>query len=351
MDRHLIERFLQGNFTEQDQQKVYNWLADRNKEHEANALLKRHWETVDKQKTLVDVDLKNIYQQILHEIEEEQVIRMLEDNAVVATESESHRWTPWMTVLKYAAIVVMAFGLGYFVFQATGSYTDKAADSAAVRYEKSTSRGQKSHFILKDGSKIAMNAETKIVYDAGYGVTNRKLTLTGEAFFEVAKNEDLPFQVEANNTVTTALGTAFNISAFDNHQPTTISLTSGKVRVISKDKNGDPGSEVSLVPGQECLMNRYDQRAIVREFDPEKILSWKNNILYFDNTQMSDLIERLERWYNVEVVVVNEERMEEVRGTGQFENESLENVLRVLSYSLQFEYKQKGDTVTITFKD
>ena len=79
------------------------------------------------------------------------------------------------------------------------------------------------------------------------------------------------------------------------------------------------------------------------------MLFWKDNILYFDNTRMQELIPKLERWYNVKVIVLNPQAMTGVRGTGQFINESLENVLKVLSYSLQFDYQLKEGKVTVTF--
>lgn len=345
MNKEKIDRFFSGHSTDEEQQQVYQWLLSRNMEHEANALLKNHWESQDKTETLVLVDLDGVYNKILEEIENEQVMKLL-DREVKPKPQTSKNST--REVLKSAAIVLFAFGLGYFAYDQNKREQEGLSDKSP-NIVKTTSRGQKSHVILKDGSKITLNSESQIKYDQGFGTTNRDIKLTGEAYFEVAKNAAIPFNVEANNTTTTAIGTAFNISAFPTEESTVISLASGKVKVLSKGKGVNSDSEVFLDPGKEYLVAQGNAGALLRGFDPEKVLSWKDNILNFDNTDMPSLIQSLERWYNVEVVVLNPQKMVGIRGTGKFKNESLENVLRVLSYSLQFDFQMDGDKVTITF--
>ena len=346
MNRELIKRFLDGSYTENDQDLIYNWLVSNNKEHEANALLKQHWETVDRSKTLVDVDLKGIYKQILIQIEEDKVRQIL-DRKVNNVLEMPKRQSIWIGLMKYAAVIICAFGLGYFAFSEQEEIMVPNEEITII--EKVTSRGQKSNIILRDGSKIILNSDTRVTYDKDFGITNRNIELIGEAYFEVAKNKDLPFSVAANNTTTTAIGTAFNISAFREASTTTISLASGKVKVVSEGNDSNPDSEVLLEPGQEYLVDENNEGAIVRSFEANYVLSWKDNILYFDNTRMQELIPKLERWYNVKVIVLNPQAMTGVRGTGQFINESLENVLKVLSYSLQFDYQLKEGKVTVTF--
>ncbi|MEQ9289926.1 MAG: DUF4974 domain-containing protein [Cyclobacteriaceae bacterium] len=347
MNKEKIDRFFSGHSTDEEQQQVYQWLLSRNMEHEANALLKNHWDSIEKSSVMVDVDFDKVYGRILEEIENEQVMKLL--GAEVKPEiPETPKMEVFKSILKYAAIIVFAFGLGYFAYDQNKYEQEGLADKSS-NIVKATSRGQKSHVILKDGSKITLNSESQIKYDQGFGTTNRDVKLTGEAYFEVAKNVAIPFNVEANNTITTAIGTAFNISAFPMEESTVISLASGKVKVLSKGKGANSDSEVFLDPGKEYLVAQGNTGALLRGFDPEKVLSWKDNILNFDNTDMPSLIQSLERWYNVEVVVLNPQKMVGIRGTGKFKNESLENVLRVLSYSLQFDYQMDRDKVTITF--
>ncbi|MEQ6119360.1 FecR domain-containing protein [Reichenbachiella sp. MALMAid0571] len=349
MNKNLIERFFKGDYTEEDQKQVYNWLLSRNMEHEANALLKKHWESVNKSETLTDTDLEAIYRRIMNEVAEAQVIRLL-DTDVKKLGSAHKTKTTWTSFLKYAAIVVCAFGLGYYAYyQNQNAGSSSSLGKEATYIEKVTARGQKSHIILKDGSKIVLNSDSKITYDKNFGISNRDIELSGEAFFEVAKNETIPFNVTAKNTITSAIGTSFNISAFIDDSSTAISLATGKVKVVSKGNGNVSDSEVFLDPGKQYLVDGDNRGAIIRDFNKEMVLSWKENVLHFNNTEMTDLISKLERWYNVEFVVLNPQRMTNVRGTGNFKNESLDNVLRVLSYSLQFDYQLKEDKVTISF--
>ena len=346
MDRKLIKRFLDGSYTEHDLDLIYNWLVNNNKEYEANALLKHHWETVERSKTLVDIDLKAIYNGILNQIEDDKVRQLLDYNAS-NVEEKPKRQLILVEFMKYAATIICALGLGYFVFNEQKLVL--APNNEIEIIEKITSKGQKSNIILRDGSKIILNSDTRLTYNKDFGITNRNVKLTGEAYFEVAKNIDLPFNVVANNTTTTAIGTAFNITAFKGESSTAISLESGKVKVLSRGKLDNTDSEVVLEPGQEYLVGENNEGAIIRSFDANQALSWKDNMLYFDNTRIQELILTLERWYNVKVIVLNPEVMTDIRGTGQFKNESLQNVLRVLSYSLKFDYQMKDDKVTITF--
>ena len=315
-------------------------------EHEANALLKKHWESVHKSETLLDIDLEAIYRRIMTEVADEQVIQLLDNDVKRLVITHKAKIT-WISLLKYAAIVVCAFGLGYYAYY-QNAYSDNLGQDVA-NIEKTTARGQKSHIILKDGSKIVLNSDSKVTYDKDFGISNRDIVLSGEAFFEVVKNEDILFNVTANNTVTTAIGTSFNISAFSDNTSTAISLTTGKVKIVSRGNSNTSDSEVFLEPGKQYLTDVNNNLRIIRDFAREDVLSWKDNILYFDNTKMEELISKLERWYNVEFVVLNPQRMANVRGTGDFKNESLDNVLRVLSYSLQFDYQVQEDKVTISF--
>lgn len=342
MDKNLIDRFLNGSYSEEDKQLVFEWLVSNQKEHEANALLKKHWEGINKEETLVDADLRGIYDRMLDQIQEDKVVSLL--SAPVHEEAKSRTMIP--SFLRYAAVILITLGIGYVAWNQDGLFDQK---ESVATIEKTTSRGQKSHLILSDGSKVALNAESKLIYNDGYGRTNRDIELIGEAFFEVAKNAELPFNVKANNTITTALGTAFNISAYAEDVVTSISLTEGKVSISPAHVHSEPLPTVVLNPGQEFQVGSNPSAGLVRDFDMAKAISWKDNVLLFDNTNMNELIGELERWYNVKVVVLDPDKLTGVRATGKFDNESLQNVLRVLSYSLQFDYQINNDTVTINF--
>lgn len=348
MDQKTANLFLHSNIPIEDQEKIYQWLVDHKTEHESNALLKNLWESVDKTKTNLAVDMDETYNQILRKIEAEKT-KELTDTTAETTVKRTKLFRLGTSFLKYAAVIVFAFGLAYFALWSQGKDSD--IQQATVFIEKSTSRGQKSYIVLKDGSKVTINAESKILFDKEFGITNRDITLEGEAYFEVAKNKDLPFNVTVNSITTTALGTSFNINAYEDEPYLAISLVSGKVEVVNKKNKKDSDNEkVFLEPGQVYrASNAEDQITEVIPFDNKRVVAWKDNILYFDNTEMKELISEVERWYDVKIIVVNPNRMAGIQGTGQFDNESLENVLRVLSYSLKFDYERDGNQVEIEF--
>ena len=347
MNQEQIKRFLNGSYSQDDQNEIYAWLVSRNMEHHANALLKQHWDSVNKYDTLTNVNLKAIYNEILSEIDDDKVRKLL-NQKVDSIDGLHERKGKWKNILKYAAVVICAFGLSYFAFDTKNKDVLNSEEITII--EKSNSKGQKSQILLKDQSKIILNSDSRIVYNSDFGISNRDITLSGEAYFEVEKNVEIPFNVIVNNTTVTAIGTSFNISTFNDVGTTSISLATGKAKIITKGNQNIPNTEIYLELGQQYLVNQKNERAIVKSFDPQKVLSWKDNILYFDDTKMTELISTLERWYNVKIIVLNPEHIASVSGTGQFKNESLENVLRILSYSLEFDYKLNEDKVTISFK-
>lgn len=342
MNKNIIQRFLDNSCSEREKQEVFQWLVSQESEHEANAMLKKHWEAVAKDQTEVRADFDGIYDRMLDEIEEEKVIELLKK----PKSNETKTYVLMPSILKYAAIILLAIGVGFAVWFQNQTLSNS---TQVALIEKVTSRGQKTQLMLSDGSKVHMNAESHLIYDEGFGKTNRDVKLVGEAYFEVAKNEELPFNVTANNTITTALGTAFNISAYEESTVTAISLTEGKVSIKPAHAHIDELEPVILSPGQEFQVGLDPSAGLVRAFDEDLVVSWKNNVLLFDNTNMTEMIANLERWYNVKVIVLEPSKMSGVRASGKFENESLQNVLRVLSYSLQFDYQVKNDTVTINF--
>lgn len=348
MDKKTIKRFLNDELPESEKQHVFHWLSSHENEHEVNAILKKHWEEVNKEVPMADVNLDRVFGRVLDDMQQEKVISINRNEETQREAGRDRQSTAIIPVLmKYAAVVLFTLGLGYMIWE-QGVFEDETKEVAII--VKETTRGHKSQILMKDGSKIHLNAESSLSYNEEFGETNRDLFLKGEAYFEVAKNKKLPFRVVANNTLTTAVGTAFNISAYEESQVTSISLTEGRINITPAEVMDAEIPTVKLNPGEEFKVGEDLNAGLVRAFDESKVISWKDNVLLFENSSMEELISNLERWYNVKVVVLEPSRMAGIRANGKFDNESLENVLRILSYSLKFDYQINNDTVTIQFK-
>ena len=205
----------------------------------------------------------------------------------------------------------------------------------------STEKGEFTHVILPDGSRVWLNVDTKLSYPADYGLGSRKLELEGEAYFEVKKDEELPFEVTSGNLTTTALGTRFVISAYPESSVIKSSLLEGSVEI----KYGNTYKIIE--PGQQLALDKNKQALVLKAFSEEYELSWKNNQLVFRLTQFNHVISILEKWYDISIVY-NPELFKSETLTVRFEKyETLEHVLKVISKVKGFNYKVEGNNVKI----
>lgn len=244
-----------------------------------------------------------------------------------------------------AMIALIVFAGGGFLWFGNFNPEPTRADGEETWIIRLAERGQKKLIHLPDGSSVALNADTQIKYNKAFGISNREILLNGEAFFEVAKDSLLPFRVNSGDLSTEALGTSFNIRAFEEESLVQVRLMSGKVSVENRREKDGLYDVMYLSPGEEAVLTSQDFKK--GKFDPSSAALWKDGILYFDEVPMEEALVTLERWYNVEItpVIVPEEMLV----SGEFKRDNLDNVLRSLGYSFGFKYDIDGKRVTIQF--
>jgi len=208
---------------------------------------------------------------------------------------------------------------------------------------KSTNRGEKLNFRLPDQTIVWLNSESSLEYPETFDSTVRLVRLRGEGFFEVEENAGQPFQVESENLVTTALGTAFNINITSGGE-IRVSLVTGKVSVTSQRDSLD----FFLDPGQELTYKKAGKRGNVTPFSEENVLGWRFGKLIFIKSTLSEVKEGLEEWYGVEISIAGSPARE-WRFNGKFENQTLDNVLKSMSNIENFTYKIDNKNVKLIF--
>jgi transmembrane sensor len=203
--------------------------------------------------------------------------------------------------------------------------------------------GQKSRVHLPDGSSVWLNAESTLQFPQKFDSLSRTVLLSGEAFFEVARDPKRPFMVRTGELTTTAIGTSFNIKAFEDQNFILVALASGKIKVESKEGN------ILLSDAGNCIIyDKVDQQLKAAGHDIFAITGWKDGVLVFREANFDTIIQELERWYGVTIHVVNKPR-QEITFTGKFANEYLSNVLERVSFGRPFTYSIEDKIVTIKF--
>lgn len=344
----LIRAFLRGECSEEELNELRHWLSLPENKEEAESLFKMKWKEISGDKLLTDYDKDAVFDSIRARVRGD-VPPPAKKNPKADREPyaypERKKSRVGFRAIAGLAIVLL---IGYFVIPS--SPLEKAP--AAEQVTRVAPRGYRNTITLADGSTATLNSESSITYDKDFGQQNRKIFLTGEAFFNVTRDKTRPFVVVANGIKTTALGTSFNVNAY---KPTNlaVSLATGKVRVEVGHENSDtPGTdEIILKPGEQAVWSGHKAGLIKREFDPLEILSWKENMIYFNNTELKSMIDVLEKWYDVQITVNGETQKLTQTGTGKFKNESLENVLSSLGYSMGFTYQISEKQITLKLKE
>jgi ferric-dicitrate binding protein FerR (iron transport regulator) len=246
-----------------------------------------------------------------------------------------------MTLKLAAAIaffLVASFGIHLLL---EGFSTNEVVVQQLETVTKSTNTGQKLKVFLPDLSYAWLNANSSISYEKDFTDSVRKIHLTGEAYFVVKKDAVRPFVVVANNSEITALGTEFNVNAYTRSKHTEVCLHEGKVLVKKTDLEEE--NTVVLQPGEMATIPT-DEHYISKSYYDAMTLGWKNGLLYFKQARFDDIIYELEKWYGVEITY-NKRPNTAWTFSGSFDNESLDNVLRIIGFTEKFEFEISGNTV------
>lgn len=245
----------------------------------------------------------------------------------------------FLQYMKYAAAVLLGIGVSLSTL-----YLINPENSPILgNYKLVTSKGEKSYLQLPDGTKVWLNSCTTLEYAENYGQSNRDIYLDGEAYFEVAKNKDLPFVVKTNGIDVKALGTAFNISAYMEDSQLTTTLFNGKVAVqptLTKQ-------EVLLEPNQVAVYYKSRNKIEVVPYDKRQFAQWRGGFLSFEMMYLQDITKLLERNYNV-VFRYENQGIKKLKFSGSFRNnEDLSEILNVIKTNTGIRYQILKDTIVI----
>lgn len=227
----------------------------------------------------------------------------------------------WLPVAAAISIFVLAY---FFINKTVQSGGNQYAASTLV--EEKTSKGQKLLTILSDGTKVYLNGESKILFPQAFSHTTREVTVTGEAFFEVVKDVK-PFIVHATQIKTEVLGTSFNIKNPEGGA-VEVTLVEGSVNIVTPS-----GKSSILKPNQQAVVPFNTAEIITKEVNILRYTSWKDNILYFEQTTLKEAISTLESWYAVRIDIQNP-ALEKCVITAKYQDEPLGNVLSSFQFLL-----------------
>jgi ferric-dicitrate binding protein FerR (iron transport regulator) len=213
--------------------------------------------------------------------------------------------------------------------------------SATISFE--APKGEKSKIILADGSLVWLNSETILKYDA---LSPRKVTINGEAYFEIKKDKEHPFEVStASGMKVKVTGTKFNLRSFSNETFVETTLEEGEVII----ENTEYSSLAVLKPGQQAKYNIHDEHVSVQNVSTQIYSIWKNNELRFQDVSFFELAPQIERWYGVSIKLDSTVSPND-RFTMTIKTESLRELLKMMQLTSKFDYEINGEQISIHAK-
>jgi transmembrane sensor len=293
-------------------------------------------------------------------------IENLEKSQTKLSEETPARKLNLSKILRYAAIFILFFGTGAIVSWLMVSHQYSQIVNNNLVHEVFAPKGSKSIAFLPDGTKVWLNAGTKISYTSTYGISDRNVTLEGEAYFKVKTNPKKPFTVITSELKIRAYGTAFNVKAYPDEKLITTTLEEGKIKIFGK------GIDIALKPKQNIsyerrvftpevtettsISKRVDisqtekgiqpHVATLSNINTKLYTSWKDDRWIIESEGLSNIAVLLERKFNVSVHVESEELLKyKFRGT--FTNETLEQILNVFRFTAPIKYTIEKGIVTI----
>ncbi len=216
------------------------------------------------------------------------------------------------------------------------SYKNGKKETELVYNEIEIPNGRTFKLILSDGTTVHLNAGSTMKYPVNFiQGTSREIYLQGEAYFEVTKDVNHPFVVNANNIGVKVLGTHFNVNSYENTDAYTV-LAEGSIVVYNQLEKNNPENHKKIAPGQKASLLK--QNIQVKNVDISQYLGWMDGRLLFNNENFMNIVKKIERKYNV-IIENKYEKLNELRFKGDFKNESIIDLLDTFKESAGFNYK------------
>ena len=325
---HIINKVLADSASKEEQNLLDSWLKEKPENQHSFDLKRQQWEEV---LLVVDAeDKKRVFANIKNKINQ--------DNKSIDFTERSLRKPSWGW-MRVAASVVSLISLGALSYY---EISDPFSHLNLVGYDLvEADAGVQKTQVLADGSTVYLNGDSRLKYKIDSDSEERNLYLEGEAFFDVARDESKPFVIGLEKSKVQVLGTSFNIQAYPDDEEISTSVHTGRVAF----ERGEDKSLI-LLPGNKGIIDKYQKSIEKYDVDNTKDVAWMNKALYFENTSLSDMAKSLYRMYGVKLKFTDGS-LNNLKITAQFENEKIEEILKILEMTNEFSYKIDEELVLI----
>lgn len=316
IDHKTLLDFSKGKYSYNDYLKVRHWFIHVREDKETENQLFDQWKELADAVTADSASLRSLFEKIQYHI-------LLEEKM----NEKKKNWWYWYRQVAAILIPVMVVSVLFYFLSKPVSSPDQSW------VELSAPKGSRIEFLLPDSTSGWLNSGAKLKYPPVFG-KHRKVELTGEAFFKVSHQKQSGFTVSVPNMDIKVLGTQFNVSAYSNEAVSEVVLKKGQIEV-----EGKTGRFTQILKhGEKLTYNHGSKSYHVTKVDAGLYTAWTDGYLVINNESMAQAAKKLERWYNVEIVILDE-TLKSLRFKGTFNEEPLEEVLHFIAMTTPVVYR------------
>lgn len=324
IDNKILIRYLEGKGSDEDRSIVKQWLSNIDSERElfANSLL--FWDEISLDPNLKGYHGSHILDLIHHKIKIEEAIFLNKTKPKI-------RFIDYL--IRIAAILFLPLLIAslFFYFQ-NNSFRNVQSYS-----EIYSPIGTRTTFYLPDGSTGRLNGGSSLRFPTQFNGKTRDVKLTGEAYFKITPNHKKPFIVSTDKIDVKVFGTSFNIMAYSDEQITEVTLERGQIEIFKKTDNIKKSIGI-LKPDESCAYDLKSDSSEIFSINSTEKLSWLDGKLTFKYEPFEEVVRKINRWYNVNIII-KDEVLESYIYYGTFKDETLEEVLRLLHFTAPIRYR------------
>lgn len=345
LNNRLIVRYLSGRANSVEEGKIKQWMQSNPNNRELMEELKQIWKASgEKDEAFEELfspeegweEFRNRTPYDQNEKKEVSPSAFQLNNKY--SRISKRRFTQFMRV---AAIVVVGSLLGLLTYQNLHKQPEAVEP---VLHEISMEKGQRGNITLSDGTKVTLNAESKIILPNIFKSDKREVTLKGEAFFDVSHNPDRPFIINTGEAIVKVLGTSLDVRSYPGDKAVQVVVKEGRVSLKATKESVD--DKAILSAGEMGQLFIKDNRITKKKVnDLDLFLSWRKGYLKFKNAPMQEVADQLERKYNIEVRFSDPD-LKDLRITAELKSRRIQYNMDVISTSLNMEYKMDQEKVT-----
>lgn len=328
MNRELLDKYLNNRCSENELKLVLEWFENPENQEEARENFRMFWDNLKEDSSSCETDYNSILDGIHHKIN----LQKSENSPTRGfTLIKSGRWDIYLRHFRNAAAILLipVLGLTFHYFSKYHSIGSDESISGISYNEVFSSVDAITKVLLPDSSVVWLNHSSSLRYPAEFDRKDRNVELKGEGYFEVASNPDKPFVVKVDNINVVAVGTTFNVMAYPEENRIETSLIEGRVEFHLT--SGKKSSTVMEMKPEDMIIYTRDKGELTRlTIMDDRYFSWKDGKLVFTAEPMSEVVKKLNRWFNADIEILDQ-RVEGLTLTATFINESLPQVLDLIS--------------------